>query len=208
VIFLGQGARRQYLQDLSKSDVPFVVWGAVQEVNSYCAVGTDNVRGGMLAGQRLAALRRRNVVFLSAEGHIEFELRRQGFERGLKESSAAATITDLNAPDLTYEHALSTMGAFLASGRSAPDGVFAASDTMAMAACAALKEAGLSVPSSVSVIGYDDIPFASLITPPLTTIRQNTGQGGAILVEKLMQRLEGRQPSSVLLPTELIVRAS
>jgi DNA-binding LacI/PurR family transcriptional regulator len=208
IVFLGQGARETYLRDLSKTAVPFVVWGAVRADTPYCAVGTDNVRGGRLAGQRLAALGRKRILFVGAEGHIEFELRRAGLEEGLALSKSDATIIDVHSSDLAYESTLALVRSWLDSGVPPPDGVFAASDTKAMTVYAALFERGLRVPHDVSVVGYDDIPFATHMTPPLTTIRQNTSQGGALLVEKLMQRIEGLRPRSALLPTELVVRGS
>lgn len=208
IIFLGQGSRERYLNELSKSDVPFVVWGAVRKNSSYCTVGTDNVRGGWLVGQRFAALRRKSVLFLGARGSLEFNLRREGLARGLKDNGSDAGIIDVQAFDLSYESSLLAVRHWFGTETTTPDAIFAASDTTAMAVYVVLRERELRVPADVSVIGYDDIPFATYLVPALTTVRQSTSQGGALLVEKLMQRLEGRSAVSACLPTELIVRAS
>src|SRR5262249_7076001 len=58
IIFLGQGPGDQWLKKLARTTVPFVVWGAADERATYCTVGSDNRRGGMLAGQRFAELKR------------------------------------------------------------------------------------------------------------------------------------------------------
>jgi DNA-binding LacI/PurR family transcriptional regulator len=58
----------------------------------------------------------------------------------------------------------------------------------------------------VSVIGYDDLPSASHVRPALTTVRQDTRQAGALLVEKLFQMIDGGRPVSTMIPTELVIR--
>ena len=66
----------------------------------------------------------------------------------------------------------------------------------------------MKVPSACTVCGYDDSPSAVQHTPPLTTVRQDTRMAGAILVERLMQAIQGVAATPVLLPTDLIVRAT
>jgi DNA-binding LacI/PurR family transcriptional regulator len=88
------------------------------------------------------------------------------------------------------------------------DGIVACSDVFAMSAVQALAERGLRVPADCAIVGYDDIPLASLTTPPLTTVRQNCRDGARLLVANLMRAIARERPSSTVLPTELIVRAS
>lgn len=200
IIFVGQGSREALLRDLSRSNTPFVVWGAQLEGSRYCTVGSDNHRGGWLVGRRFASLKRRRILFLGPRGHEEIDLRRMGLADG-----AGRAIDELVVGDLSYRASLDAMAGYLGS-HTPPDAVFAASDTMAIAAIAALRQAGLSVPGDVSVCGYDDSPMAPYHTPALTTVRQDTRLAGALLVESLMQMLEGSRAKSVVLPTELIVR--
>jgi DNA-binding LacI/PurR family transcriptional regulator len=88
------------------------------------------------------------------------------------------------------------------------DGGVACSDGFAMSAVQALIERGLRVPADGAVVGDDDIPVASLSTPSLTTVRQNCREGAKQLVENLMRAIGRERPSSVVIPTELVVRAS
>ena len=88
-----------------------------------------------------------------------------------------------------------------------PDAVFAFSDTAAMAVIGAFAELGHRTPGDYALVGYNDIPPAAHFTPAITTIAQETHVAGAILVEKLIQRLEGGKVTSVILPTELVERA-
>jgi LacI family transcriptional regulator len=91
-----------------------------------------------------------------------------------------------------------------------PDAVFAASDIMAIGALRALREAGVRVPEDVAVVGFDDLPQAAHTDPPLTTVRQPTYRLGTMTVDSLLDLIEypDSSPRRIVLPTELVVRAS
>jgi LacI family transcriptional regulator len=98
----------------------------------------------------------------------------------------------------------------LLSAPEAPTALFCGSDVIAMGAMNALEEEGLEVPKDVSIIGFDDIPFASLTRPPLTTIRvprEELGRLAFRALDKLMQ-LKRRKGSEYKLDTEFVVRSS
>lgn len=99
----------------------------------------------------------------------------------------------------------------LLEGPHPPTAVFAASDVMAVGALVAIREAGLRVPEDIAVVGFDDIPVASLITPRLTTVAQFQEKLGVRAAEMLLERLDGTAPEhgrSEEMPYELIVRES
>ena len=206
LIFLGQGAGGAWLNELARTSTPFVAWGAVDSDQLYCAVGSDNRKGGILAGQRFAGMGRKRALFVGNRAHAEIDLRRQGFEIGFTKDRPKAAVMDIEIEDFSFETAHAAMKHFLSQQGELVDAIFAASDTIAMAAIVALREANFRVPEDVSVIGYNDMAFAAHFSPPLSTIRQDTHQAGALLVEKLFQILDGARPQSVKLPTELIVR--
>lgn len=92
-----------------------------------------------------------------------------------------------------------------------PTALFAANDLIAMGALLALHEAGLRVPQDMAVIGFDDIPAAKLMSPPLTTVSQFQELLGRRAAELLLERLTGRfaGPGRIIeMPTSLIVRGS
>jgi DNA-binding LacI/PurR family transcriptional regulator len=93
---------------------------------------------------------------------------------------------------------------------SAPDldAIFVASDLMAAGALAALRRAGRRVPDDVAVGGFDDSAIATTVEPQLTTIRQPVLQASRELVRLLLDLINGQPPVAVILPTELVVRAS
>jgi DNA-binding LacI/PurR family transcriptional regulator len=86
-----------------------------------------------------------------------------------------------------------------------PTAIVAVSDLVAIGVMDAAAERGISIPSELSVAGFDDVPEAAAATPPLTTVRQPHRSKGSEAVRLL---LEGPGAESVLLPTELVVRAS
>jgi DNA-binding LacI/PurR family transcriptional regulator len=93
------------------------------------------------------------------------------------------------------------------------DGLFVASDLMAVGSVAALAERGRSVPDDVAVVGFDDVPEAAYVRPALTTVHQDFELVGRRAVEVLLARLrddeaEGAGESADVIPPRLIVRAS
>jgi LacI family transcriptional regulator len=91
-----------------------------------------------------------------------------------------------------------------------PTAVFAASDMMAMGAMRAIQAAGLTVPDDIAVVGFDDIQVAALAHPPLTTIRQEKAELGALAAETLLRRIESGEETDthLTLPVTLVARQS
>jgi DNA-binding LacI/PurR family transcriptional regulator len=91
-----------------------------------------------------------------------------------------------------------------------PTAIFCGSDLIALGAMSALEEAGAGIPEDISVIGIDDISFAFLARPPLTTIRVPRERVGAIAFEALdkMLKLKRRKGADYYLETELVIRRS
>ena len=204
-IFLGQGARAPLLRELVRGQVPFVVWGAVDTNESYCAVGSDNLLGGRLAGEHFVNRGAKRWLFVGDTDHLEIRLRYEGLRAAADACGAPIEIDRLPVEHMAYGSTFSRAAAYL-KNHDAPDAVFAFSDTAAMAVISAFREAGLAAPRDYSIVGYNNIPPAGDFTPAITTIEQETHVAGAILVEKLVQLIEGGRARSTLLPTRLVLR--
>ena len=91
-----------------------------------------------------------------------------------------------------------------------PDAVFAASDTMAIGAMHAIREAGLRIPEDIAIVGFDDLPISSYSDVALTTVRQPVVSFGIKAVELLVDLIEhGIEPTRrVIVDTELMVRGT
>ena len=205
IILLGQGSHNDAARQLGHAHVPLVVWGAKRPGRSHVVVGSDNRRGGASAAERLLSLGRRRAVFLGDTSHPEIDQRCKGFEAALK-AGGGALVAKLPSV-FTFAAGSTAVNGLLDRGE-AFDGLFAASDLLAMGAVRALLDRGLAVPDAVSVIGYDDIPLAACFTPPLTTIHQDWHAGGVLLARKVRALVEGEETDSAVLPTRLVVRGT
>jgi LacI family transcriptional regulator len=120
-----------------------------------------------------------------------------------------------DTPELIYEGAFIQPDGF--AGASAlldlpdsPTAIFASNDVMAMGVMDAVRDRGLRVPANISIIGYDDIPQASLVHPALTTVNQPLEKMGRVATQMLLDLLRrpDEEAGRIELPTELIVRDS
>lgn len=212
LILLGYGDYTEYerrLAELVAHDTHFVRWGSVGEDNIGATVGSDNFGAGRLAGEHLLGLGRRRIAFLGQadEHYPEFADRYTGLCAALDGAGIAADPALQHDAITTEEAGYAAAWALLAS-RTPFDAVFAASDLIAIGAMRALAEAGRSVPGDVAVVGFDDIPAASLANPPLTTLMQDLKGAGELLVETLLAQIEDRPLPERTLPAKLVVRRS
>lgn len=207
VILVGQGMQHHEINRLADTNIPFVVWGGLLDDQRYCTVGSDNRLGGFKATEHLLSEGRRKIAFLGDRRLPEGRLRFQGYTDALKKASIGLDEDLLVDTPFSGEAAYACISDFLAGGADI-DGIFASSDVIAMAAIRAVTERGLNVPNDIAVVGYDDISLSSYYSPPLSTVRQDCQRGGRELTQRLLQIIEGREVSSLMLETDLIVRQS
>ena len=213
IILLGYGDYQDYrarLDLLAAQNTHFVRWGSVRAGQvADATVGCDNVRGGRDAGRHLIAQGCRRIAFLGeASSHYpEFEDRYRGLSEALTEAGIAVD-TVLQVDAITTESSGHAAATELLARTGAFDAIFAASDLIAIGAMRALAEAGRSVPEDVKIIGFDDLPAASLAHPPLTTVAQDYRRAGEFLVDTLLARIRGEATATAILPPRLVVRAS
>jgi DNA-binding LacI/PurR family transcriptional regulator len=125
----------------------------------------------------------------------------------------------VEAHGLSYDESLVSVGDFTAAGghdaalrllgrHPEVDAIFAASDLAAIGVVRALRESGRRVGDDVAVIGFDDIPAAAELQPPLSTIKQPIAALGTAMTRLLLDRIEGRRGLTrrTILPVELVLR--
>ena len=212
LILLGYGDYTVYEQRLSQlvaSDTLFVRWGSVRDDNIGATVGSDNFGAGQQAGEHLLSLGRRRIAFLghADEHYPEFAERYRGLCSALDQAGHRADPA-LQADALSSEGDGRKAAQDLLDSGADFDAVFAASDLIAIGAIQALNAAGKRVPQGIAVMGFDNIPAASLTTPPLTTLVQDLKTGGELLVESLIAQIEDRPVPAGTIPATLVVRRS
>ncbi|NGM51897.1 LacI family transcriptional regulator [Caulobacter zeae] len=207
VIFLGQSWLHTAFNRLAETEARFVVWGAQLPDQAYCSVGSDNPLGAKRATLHLARLGRKRIVFLGDTEAPEAMQRHRGYLDAVEQFGLGVD-PDLIVPaHFEVESAEASIDSLIQRGVKF-DGVVAASDLIALGAIRALQHAGLSVPGDVSVIGYDDVPFARYSRPALSTISQDTAKAGRLMVSKLLDASGQGASRSERVPTDLIIRES
>jgi len=152
---------------------------------------------------------RRIAHIRGAQGNLQAEERLRGYRAALKGSGAAPAV--VIEGDFT-EEAGYRAGQMLAAQAERPDAIFAANDMMAVGCLVALREAGIRVPDQIALAGFDDIPLARFLSPPLTTVRADIATLGLLALERLAGLIESGAPpaahSAERLPVEVVVRGS
>ena len=171
-------------------------------------VGIDNARAARDVAHYLADLGHARVAEIAGpDGNSLSRERSGGFAAGVAERGG--TLVARVPGDFSVAAGERAATALLAR-RDRPSAIFAANDGMAMGAIRAAAAAGLSVPRDLSVVGFDDIDFAILHSPALTTVRQPRHALGRAAVALVEARIAGNPlpPSPVILGHELVVRDS
>lgn len=212
IILLGYGDYVEYrsrLTRLVEQGTHFVRWGAVLPDQPGTSIGCDNFQGGRDMARHLIAQGRRRIAFLghASEHYPEFGERHRGYAGALAEHGLAAS------PALQVDAVISEQAGYEAACALLDrghrfDAVFAACDLIAIGAMRALHDRGIAVPEDVAVAGFDDIPMASLASPALSTVQQNTSLAGRLLVETLLDLIHDRPVQSGAIPCELHFRRS
>jgi LacI family transcriptional regulator len=171
---------------------------------AFDSISADHYAGGAAVADLLGRLGCRRIGLLAGPADSpSAAARRAGF---LASIDGRDLLWECEAP---FALDLPPTAARLLAERSL-DAVFAANDVMAIGALHVLRDLGRSVPGDVALVGFDDIPWAALVEPPLTTVRQPVADLGDCAVATLIDRVAdpGRPPAHHVLPVRLIERAS
>jgi DNA-binding LacI/PurR family transcriptional regulator len=212
IILLGYGDYELYherLEKLVEQGTHFVRWGFVQAGQPGTTIGCDNFRGGYDAVQHLIENGRRKIAFVGdASSHYpEFHDRYRGACEAQK-SNGIRVLASRQVDAITTEQSGHDAAVELIRRKVKFDAIFAASDLIAIGAMRALEEHGLEVPADIAIVGFDDIPAASLAHPPLTTVQQDYRRAGEVLVDALLKQIKNEKADTTALPARLMVRKS
>lgn len=169
----------------------------------------DNRMAACRMTQHLASLGHRRIAYVSGPASNILERERfQGYKDGLDAAGLSFDPALVIPGDYTIESGVRA-GQDLVARSSRPTAVFCTSDEMAISLMRTLFSAGLRVPKDISVAGFDDIEFAAVAEPPLTTIHQPRRELGQAAAMALIDLLRGRaSPKRIRLETELVIRDS
>ncbi|GAB4547991.1 MAG: LacI family DNA-binding transcriptional regulator [Anaerolineae bacterium] len=199
-----------YLKALQEQQFPYVLIDQSDPSNQSDVIDATNWQGALDATNYLIDLGHRRIGLITGLMQISSAVERlEGYKaalaaRGIAFDPALVAQGDFWQPQ-GYEAACELLNL-----ANPPTAIFASNDLSAFGAMEAARERGLRIPEDISIVGFDDIPQASLIHPKLTTVRQPLDQMGSIAVRMLLERIENPSvpPRHVTLETQLIVRDS
>jgi LacI family transcriptional regulator len=189
---IGQGTRLVFLDHLPRG-------------SDFDAVVTDDVAGARSAVEHLLSLGHRHIGFINGPASMQqCRERRTGARRAVRLGGDLADLVELEIDELNAAGGEAAMGRLLAAHPQVT-AVFCINDLVALGALRWARQTGTPVPERVSIIGYDDVPFAGELAIPLTSIRQPTYQLGWEAADLL---LSSAPPKQVVYKPELVVRSS
>lgn len=199
-----------YVELLSSQKFPFVLIDHQGTGEECPAIGSTNWQGAYHATNYLIHLGHRRIGFITGWLDLGCAIDRlEGYKAALKNNRIPIN------NDLVFEGTFAQLDGYVGANRfldlkRPPTAIFASNDVMAMAAMDAVRQRGLRIPEDVSILGFDDVPQASLVRPSLTTVRQPLEQMGRTAAQILLDILRNPNHSHqrIELPTELIIRDS
>jgi DNA-binding LacI/PurR family transcriptional regulator len=210
VLLIAASALGSSLAELGFAGRPAVSIGYSAPAGCATTVHADDRQGAHAATRHLIDLGHQRIGAISATRPLTALARRlEGYRQALGKAGLPVDPALIAYGDFSPESGYQAAGDLLAQ-HPRPTAIFAFNDRMAMGAIRCLRDAGLSVPHDIAVVGFDDIPAAALADPPLTTVRQPAQDMGASAARLLFERIEHNANglAETVLPTELVIRAS
>ena len=174
-------------------------------------VSIDNFSAAREAVSRLAALGHTRIGYIGAKNSfISTALRHKGYRSAMEELSIPLHpgYEDFAGRDYSFSTGVEAAGRLLEQ-KERPTALFCVSDVLALGALQAARERGLRVPEDLSVVGFDDVEYASMFQPRLTTIRQPCYRMGALAASLLLRQMQGEAGGQAMfLPHEWVSRDS
>jgi DNA-binding LacI/PurR family transcriptional regulator len=201
---------REQQAELAASGVPIVLLNRSASSRAFSTVCADNETGGAMAARYLLDLGHRKIAHITGpRQHGNLSDRTRGFVRALETAPKPVDPIVLHG---TFNFSGGTeLTATLLDKHPDVTAIFAANDVMAFGAVRTILDRGLRIPDDISLMGFDNIEFSSVMYPPLTTIHQPKYEMGHAAVEILLRLARDKEkqiPEQRLLGVELIERQS
>jgi LacI family transcriptional regulator len=196
---------------LNARGIPYVVVDPTGEpLHDTPSVGATNWNGGLTATRHLLGLGHRQIAVIGGPDWILCSRARiDGYRAAMDEAGVPVDPRLVSYGRFHLEEGVET-GRALLRRKDRPTAIFAGNDLQALGVYQAARELRLHIPEDLSVVGFDDLPVAQWVGPPLTTIRQPLVDMATAAAEMVVAMAGGEQPAQprIELSTELIVRES
>ena len=211
VILISTGSKASEFKPLTDNNIPIVLADRDVSLSLTDVVLLDNEKAGYEATKYLLELGHECIACITGKNELAPSmLRVKGYKKALKEFGIPFQNGLIEMGDFRFKGGEMAMEKLLQRSCS-PTAVFALNDMMAVGAMKAIMKAGLSIPDDISVIGFDNIQFASAVKPSLTTMAQPHNELSNKTVEMLIRRMSGENTGEnqrEILSAGLVIRES
>ena len=209
MLVMSPHADADFTRDELPQALPIVLLNAPPNNTHHPTLNVDNFGGANAMVRHLIGRGHRHIAMIAGPEHnFDAAERLRGYRQAMLACTGVAP--QVLPGDFTEEGGYSA-GVRLLAQKARPQAVFAANDVMAVGCLYALHEAGLRVPHDIAIAGFDDVPIARFVAPPLTTVRARIAELGRRAVENLALQLDtpDAEPNRTqTLACEIIVRES
>ncbi len=208
ILLVPADSRHRYLKPVASGSLPVVTIDRPIEVAITDTVGVENRAGARMAVDHLIQHGNRRITCIAANSHLLTIKERIS---GYRESMKRAKLPRAREVLLSSQSSTNSVLSDLLSARNRPEALFTANNAATIWVLDALKEMKIAIGKDVALIGFDDVDFYTLITPPITSVRQPAADLGNISARLLLERIKGlfTGPSlRTVLPVTLIIRES
>ncbi|MFX3635624.1 MAG: LacI family DNA-binding transcriptional regulator [Candidatus Pristimantibacillus sp.] len=208
VILLSPMDEDEYIMELKKKKIPFILIDNSQRNSSVTSIIVDNVKGGYEATKHLIELGHTEIAHIAGpDPFLSSRERERGYLNALEEAGLQPYCIEHGTFEISSGYRIAKQ--WIESGKL-PPAVFASDDYIALGVMNACLSEGVRIPEDISIVGFDDQIFASEFKPLLTTVRQPADKIGAMGVEILLGIINdsSKRNVTIQIEPELIVRES
>lgn len=212
IILASASEDSDYVIELVRGGLPLILVSRVMKQVDTNYVAIDNVKGAYLATDHLLNLGHRGIAYIGGPENLEFSRARyEGYLLALASKGIEINSRYIRHGKFKKEEGYRNTCELLKDPASRPTAIFAANDILALGIIQAARELGIQVPGELSVVGFDDIPYASYGEVRLTTVAQPKYAMGEMAAKLLLDEIQsGKKPQKkhIVLQPELVIRNS
>jgi LacI family transcriptional regulator len=208
ILLVPADSKHRYLKEAVSGTTPIVTIDRPIEAAATDSIEVENRIGARMAVEHLISHGYRKIVCVATNSHLRpIKERIAGCEEGLRH----AKLAHAKALQLSSLAEAKIILSTLFGSRNRPDALFSANNSSTIWVIEALREMNVVAGKDVALIGFDDVDFYTLITPPITAVRQPAAELGQISTRLLLQRIQRESSLSnarTVLPVSLVIRES
>jgi DNA-binding LacI/PurR family transcriptional regulator len=199
--------QRLLIEDLERGAAPVVALWHGSHGHTFHSINVDNEAGVQMALDHLTALGHTRVAFLGGGSLGDIKDRENAYRAYSAEAGRSIPVAHVQQVENTFEAAHAALDLLLHDGEL-PSAILAATDVLAIGLIGAATGRGIRVPEELSIVGFDDIPFAAASVPALTTVHMPVGEMGEAAVELAVSASREQTPEVRTFQPRLVVRGS